>query len=57
MYSEYSHLVYAVNAPTLTRSSSTERCHGDRRLLTIDVNEVMERVLRIAERVRRSMAK
>ncbi|MGV8080186.1 MAG: amidohydrolase family protein [Syntrophales bacterium] len=58
MYSEYSHLVYAVNGSDVdTVLINGKVVMEDRRLLTIDVNEVMERVLRIAERVRRSMAK
>jgi 5-methylthioadenosine/S-adenosylhomocysteine deaminase len=57
MYSEYSHLVYAVNGS----DADTVLINGkvvmeDRRLLTIDVNEAMERVRRIAERIKRSMA-
>ena len=56
MYSEYSHLVYAVNGS----DADTVLINGKvvmeaRKLLTIDVNEAMERVLKIAERVRRSM--
>jgi 5-methylthioadenosine/S-adenosylhomocysteine deaminase len=56
MYSEYSHLVYAVNGS----DADTVLINGqvvmeERKLLTIDVNEAMERVLKIAERVRRSM--
>jgi 5-methylthioadenosine/S-adenosylhomocysteine deaminase len=58
MYSEYSHLVYAVSGS----DADTVLINGrvvmeDRKLLTIDVKEAMERVLRIAERVKRSMEK
>jgi 5-methylthioadenosine/S-adenosylhomocysteine deaminase len=57
MYSEYSHLVYAVNGS----DADTVLINGkvvmeDRKLLTIDVTEAMERVRRIAERIKRSMA-
>ena len=56
MYSEYSHLVYAVNgSDTDTVLINGKVVMEARKLLTIDVNEAMERVLKIAERVRRSM--
>ncbi|PKN36041.1 MAG: S-adenosylhomocysteine deaminase [Deltaproteobacteria bacterium HGW-Deltaproteobacteria-19] len=58
MYSEYSHLVYAVNGSDVDTVLINGRLvMENRKLLTIDVNEAMERVLRIAERVKRSMAK
>lgn len=52
MYSEISHLVYAVNGADV----DTVFIHGrpvmrDRKLLTIDLDEVMTRVRRIAERI------
>ncbi len=56
MYSEYSHLVYAVNGSDADTVLINGRVVMEaRKLLTIDVNEAMERVLKIAERVRRSM--
>ncbi|NPU82972.1 MAG: amidohydrolase [Syntrophaceae bacterium] len=58
MYSEYSHLVYAVSGSDVdTVLINGKLVLEDRKLLTIDVNEAMERVRRIAERVKRSMAK
>lgn len=56
MYSEYSHLAYAVNGS----DADTVLINGKvvmekRKLLTINVNEAMERVRRIAERIKRSI--
>jgi 5-methylthioadenosine/S-adenosylhomocysteine deaminase len=57
MYSEYSHLVYAVNGSDVdTVFINGKLIMENRVLLTIDVHETMERVRRIAERVKRSMA-
>jgi len=56
MYNPYSHLVYAVDGSDV----STVFIHGkmvmkDRKLLTMDEDEAMQRVCRIAERVRESL--
>jgi 5-methylthioadenosine/S-adenosylhomocysteine deaminase len=56
LYDEYSHLVYAVNGA----DADTVLINGrivmkDRRLLTINEAEVMERVNRIAIRIRDSL--
>jgi 5-methylthioadenosine/S-adenosylhomocysteine deaminase len=56
MYSEYSHLVYAVNGSDVdTVFINGKLVMENRMLLTIDVREAMERVRRIAERIKRSM--
>jgi 5-methylthioadenosine/S-adenosylhomocysteine deaminase len=56
MYSEYSHLTYAVNGSDVdTVFINGALVMENRTLLTINVNEAMQRVRRIAERVRRSM--
>jgi 5-methylthioadenosine/S-adenosylhomocysteine deaminase len=56
MYSEYSHLVYAVNGSDVdTVFINGKLVMENRVLLTIDVREAMERVRRIAERIKRSM--
>jgi len=56
MYNPYSHLVYAVNGSDV----STVFIHGkmvmkDRKLLTLNENEAMQRVCLIAERVKESL--
>jgi len=56
MYNPYSHLVYAVNGSDV----KTVFIHGkmvmkDRKLLTLDEEEIMQRVCRIAERIRESL--
>ncbi|MFH1081166.1 MAG: amidohydrolase [Pseudomonadota bacterium] len=56
MYSEYSHLVYAVNGSDVdTVFINGKLVMENRILLTIDLRETMERVRRIAERIKRSM--
>jgi 5-methylthioadenosine/S-adenosylhomocysteine deaminase len=56
MYSEYSHLVYAVSGSDAdTVFINGKMVMEDRKLLTIDVREAMERVRLIAERIKRSM--
>jgi len=56
MYNPYSHLVYAVNGSDV----KTVFIHGkmlmkDRKLLTLDEEEIMQRVCRIAVRIRESL--
>jgi 5-methylthioadenosine/S-adenosylhomocysteine deaminase len=56
MYSEYSHLVYVVNGSDVDTVFINGKLVMEKRvLLTIDVREAMERVRRIAERIKRSM--
>jgi 5-methylthioadenosine/S-adenosylhomocysteine deaminase len=56
MYSAYSHLVYVVNGADVdTVFINGKLVMENRKLLTIDVHEAMDRVRRIAERVKRSM--
>jgi 5-methylthioadenosine/S-adenosylhomocysteine deaminase len=56
MYSEYSHLVYAANGADVDTVFINGRLvMENRRLLTIDVREAMERVRRIAGRIKRNM--
>jgi len=56
MYNPYSHLVYAVNGSDV----NTVFIHGkmvmkDRKLLTLDEEDIMEQVRRIAERIQESL--
>jgi 5-methylthioadenosine/S-adenosylhomocysteine deaminase len=56
LYDEYSHLVYAANGADVDTVLINGRVvMQDRRLLTIDEKEVMERVNQIAVRVRKSL--
>jgi 5-methylthioadenosine/S-adenosylhomocysteine deaminase len=56
MYSEYSHLVYAANGADVDTVFINGRLvMENRKLLTIDVREAMERVRRIAGRIKRNM--
>jgi 5-methylthioadenosine/S-adenosylhomocysteine deaminase len=57
LYSEYSHLVYAVNGADVdTVLINGQVVMRDRKLLTIDENETMRRVREIALRIRRSLS-
>lgn len=56
MYDEYSHLVYAVNGADVDTVLINGRVvMQNRKLLTIDEDEAMMRVRKIADRVRRSL--
>jgi 5-methylthioadenosine/S-adenosylhomocysteine deaminase len=56
LYNEYSHLVYAVKGDDVkTAIINGKTVMKDRNLLTLDVVEVMERVNRIALRIRKSL--
>ncbi len=56
MYNPYSHLVYAVNGSDVkTVFISGKMVMKDRDLLTLDEEEIMQRVCRIAERIRDSL--
>ncbi|PIQ45542.1 MAG: S-adenosylhomocysteine deaminase, partial [Deltaproteobacteria bacterium CG12_big_fil_rev_8_21_14_0_65_43_10] len=56
LYNIYSHLVYAVNGADVTTSIINGKLvMKDRRLLTIDKDEVMEKVRQIAFRVKGSL--
>jgi 5-methylthioadenosine/S-adenosylhomocysteine deaminase len=56
LYNEYSHLVYAVKGDDVKTSVINGRLvMKDRKLLTLDENEAMERVARIAVRIRQSL--
>jgi 5-methylthioadenosine/S-adenosylhomocysteine deaminase len=57
LYSEYSHLVYAVNSADVhTVIINAQMVMRDRKLLTIDENDTMRRVREIALRIRRSLS-
>jgi 5-methylthioadenosine/S-adenosylhomocysteine deaminase len=56
LYSEYSHLVYAVNGADVdTVIINGKIVMRDRSLLTIDEEQAMRRVRKIAARVRKSL--
>jgi len=56
LYSEYSHLVYAVKGDDVKTSIINGRVvMKDRKILTLDEEEAMDRVERIAVRVRKSL--
>ncbi len=57
LYSEYSHLVYAVNSADVhTVIINGQMVMRDRKLLTIDEDDTMRRVREIALRIRRSLS-
>jgi len=56
LYNEYSHLVYAVKGDDVKTSIINGRVvMKDRKLLSLDEDEVMEKVTRIALRIRKSL--